>query len=218
MDASATDEFDPTATDPTLDIFNPDNGPPYDREFVARYRAAQAARNRRITTWAHGELERLKAAGLNDRVFTVQRTWADPRMVDPTLDPSDRPTPACYMGDPRRANRGVFGIGIMNTLRTWLSMWSLDESRCGGADHLAKIALPAFVIQPTMDTGVFPSDAAAIFAALASADKQRTELPGDHYFRGPAGPATRSPTRSRGGSRAPAPARPRAGALGPRGL
>jgi esterase/lipase len=66
-------------------------------------------------------------------------------------------------------------------------MWSLDESPCGAAEHLAKIRLPAFVIQPTMDTGVFPSDAAAIFEALASTDKQRTELPGDHYFRGPAG-------------------------------
>jgi esterase/lipase len=75
----------------------------------------------------------------------------------------------------------------MNTLRTWLSMWSLDESRCGGAEHLAKIALPAFVIQPTMDTGVFPSDAAAIFDSLASDDKERAELPGDHYFREPAG-------------------------------
>jgi hypothetical protein len=187
MDGSVTDESDPTKTDAALDIFNPRNGPPYDPEFLARYRAAQEARNRRITAWAHRELGRLKEAGLNDRVFTVQRTWADPRMVDPTLDPSDRPTPACYLGDPKRANRGVFGIGIMNTLRTWLSMWSLDESRCGGAEHLAKISLPAFVIQPTMDTGVFPSDAAGIYDALASADKERTDLPGDHYFRSPGG-------------------------------
>jgi hypothetical protein len=185
MDASVTDESDPAATDPSLDIFNPDNGPPYDAEFITRYRAAQAARNRSITAWAHDELERLRAAGLNDRVFTVQRTWADPRMVDPALDPSDRPTPACYMGDPQRANRGVFGIGIMNTLRTWLSMWSLDESRCGGAQHLREIALPALVIQPTMDTGVFPSDATGIFDALRSTDKERIDLPGDHYFRGP---------------------------------
>jgi hypothetical protein len=186
MDPSVTDEFDPTATDPELDLFNPDNGPPYDAEFVARYRTAQAARNRRITVWAKDELVRLNAAGLKDRVFIVQRTWADPRMVDPALDPSDRPTPMCYLGDPARANRGVFGIGIMNTLRTWLSMWSLEDSRCGGEEHLRKITLPALVIQPTMDTGVFPSDAAGIEAALASTDKQRFDLPGDHYFRTPA--------------------------------
>jgi hypothetical protein len=35
-----------------------------------------------------------------------------------------------------------------------------------------------------MDTGVFPSDARAIEAALASDDKRLVELPGDHYFRG----------------------------------
>jgi hypothetical protein len=120
-------------------------------------------------------------------VFTLQRTWADPRFVDPALDPSERPTPACYLGDPAHANRGVFGIGIMSTLRTWLEMWSLEDSRCGGAEHLAKIGLPALVIQPTMDTGVFPSDAAAIFKALASTDKERIDLEGDHYFREPRG-------------------------------
>lgn len=187
MDASVTDESDPTKTDPELDIFNPENGPPYDAEFVARYRAAQTARNRAITTWAKQELERLRASGLRDRVFTVQRAWADPRMVDPNLDPSERPTPACYLGDPARANRGVFGIGIMNTIRTWLEMWSLDDSRCGAAEHLAKITVPALVVQATMDTGVFPSDAVAIFDALASEDKQLIELRGDHYFLAPAG-------------------------------
>jgi hypothetical protein len=187
MDASVTDERDPTKTDPALDIFNPSNGPPYRPEFVAHYRAAQTARNRRITSWAKDELQRLHDAGYTDRVFTLQRTWADPRMVDPALDPSDRPTPACYLGNPARANRGVFGIGIMSTLRTWLSMWSLDDSRCDGAEHLAKIALPALVIQPTMDVGVFPSDAAGIADALASADKRLEHLGGDHYFREPAG-------------------------------
>jgi pimeloyl-ACP methyl ester carboxylesterase len=187
MDASVTDEFDPTKTDPELDIFNPDHGPPYAPEFVATYRAAQVARNRRITAWARQELERLQAAGMGDRPFIVQRTWADPRMVDPSLDPSDRPTPACYLGDPARANRSVFGIGIMNTIRTWLDMWSLEESRCGGAEHLAEITLPALVVSATMDTGVFPSDAGGILAALGSEDKQLVELPGDHYFRGPGG-------------------------------
>jgi pimeloyl-ACP methyl ester carboxylesterase len=187
MDASVTDEFDPTQTDPALDIFNPENGPPYESGFLATYRAAQADRNRRITAWAKAELERLRAAGRKDRVFTVQRTWADPRMVDPSLDPSDRPTPACYLGDPALANRGVFGIGIMNTIRTWLEMWSLDDSHCGGAEHLAQITLPALVVQATMDTGVFPSDAAAILDALGSSDKQLIEVPGDHYFRTPGG-------------------------------
>ena len=63
------------------------NGPPYSPEFVQRYRAAQVARNQRITDWAKAELARLSAAGLGDRLFTLARTWADPRMVDPAIDP-----------------------------------------------------------------------------------------------------------------------------------
>jgi pimeloyl-ACP methyl ester carboxylesterase len=187
LDPSVTDETDPLSVDPALDMYNPDNGPPYSPEFVERYRAAQVERNRTITAWALAERERLRATGARDRVFTLQRTWADLRFTDPALDPSDRPTPSCYAGDPQRANRGVLGIGVMNTLRTWLEMWSLEHSRCGGEEHLQKIALPALVIQATMDTGVFPADARAITEALASEDKRLIELPGDHYFRGPDG-------------------------------
>jgi hypothetical protein len=184
MDPAVVDELDPVATDPALDMYEPANGPPYPPEFVARYREAQRARNRRITAWAEAELERVQAAGFSDRLFTLQRTWADLRFLDPALDPSDRPTPACYAGDPRRANRGVLGIGSLNTLRTWLSMWSLERSECRSEDHLRAIDVPALVVQATMDAGVFPSDARAIFAALASTDKELLELPGDHYFRG----------------------------------
>lgn len=31
-------------------------------------------------------MARVRAAGYSDRPFTVMRTWADPRMVDPTPD------------------------------------------------------------------------------------------------------------------------------------
>jgi hypothetical protein len=184
MDPAVVDEFDPVATDAALDMYDPANGPPYSPEFLERYREAQQARNRRITAWAQDELERVRAAGFSDRLFTLQRTWADPRFVDPSLDPSDRPTPACYAGEPARANRGVLGIGTANTLRTWLSMWSLDHSQCRGAEHYATIEAPALVVQATMDTGVFPSDARTIHDALASADKRMVELRGDHYFQG----------------------------------
>ena len=44
--------------DPSLDPFDP--GPPYDAEFVTRYRAAQRDRNARITAWCHAELDRLR--------------------------------------------------------------------------------------------------------------------------------------------------------------
>jgi hypothetical protein len=176
-------------TDPDLDMYDPANGPPYSTEFVARYRAAQQARNRRISDWARAELERAdaEATGVRDQLFTLVRTWADLRFVDPTIDPSDRPTPACYLGDPAAANRGVFGIGVLNTLRTWLSMWSLDDSQCRAEPHLARVTLPAIVVEANADSGVFPSDTAAMYEALASTDKQVATVAGDHYFRQPDG-------------------------------
>jgi pimeloyl-ACP methyl ester carboxylesterase len=182
MDASVTDETDPAATDRALDPFEAANGPPYPAEFVARYRAAQRARNRRITAWAQAELARLNAAGIPDRIFPLFRTWADLRFMDPAIEPTDRPCPACYAGDPRLANRGPFGIGRASTLRTWLSMWGLDTSPCQGPRQLARLDVPALVVQSLGDTGVFPSDARKIFDSIASADKTLEFVRGAHYF------------------------------------
>ena len=61
-------------------------------------------------------------------------------------------------------------------------MWSLKDSYCRGEPHLNRISLPALVIQSDGDSGVFPSDAQAIFDALASADKKLEMIEGDHYL------------------------------------
>ncbi len=182
LDASVADENDPTKTDASLDPFNKDNGPPYSADFIARYRAAQRARNQKITDWAKKELARLNAAGVPDRIFALFRNWADLRFMDPAIDPSERPCPGCYAGDPARANRGPFGIGRANTLRAWLSMWSLETSQCQGPPHLKKFTLPSLVVQSMGDMGVFPSDAHAIHDAIGSSDKSLEFVPGAHYF------------------------------------
>lgn len=181
MDASVTDEWDPVATDPSLDPFNPENGPPYTPEFVDRYRAAQRARNQRITDWVKAELKRLNAAGIPDRIFPLFRMWGDLRCMDPSLDPSDRQPRLCYRGDPVIANRSP-SIGRASMLTSWLSMWSLETSKCQGEPHLKKLDVPSLVIQGTADTGVFPSDAARIHAAIGASDKRLDMLPGAHYF------------------------------------
>jgi hypothetical protein len=181
MDASVVDEHDPTLTDESLNPFNPDNGPPYSAEFIARYRAAQRARNQRITDWAKVELARVNAAGLPDSMFLLFRTWGDLRCMDGAIDPSDRPTPGCYRGHPATANKTP-GIGRANSLKTWLSMWSLETSKCQGEMHLSKITQPGLVVQSTADMGVFPSDARAIHAALAAHDKRLELIAGAHYF------------------------------------
>jgi hypothetical protein len=187
MDPSVTDEADPVAGDSSLDAFNPANGPPYPEEFIARYRAAQLERNRRITRWAKSRLASVRESGVPEPVFPIYRTWADLRFVDPDIDRSDRPTPRCYAGDPAVANRKLPGVARSSTLSTWLSMWSVDESRCRGTQHLRRIEVPSLVVQATRDVGVFPSDARALLDGLGAQDKQLQSLPGGHFFEGDGG-------------------------------
>ena len=181
LDPAVVDEADPLSVDPELDLFAAGREAPLDAAYVERYRAAQVARNHRITAWCRDELERLSAAGAWDRMFNVFRIWADPRFVDLSLDPSERKL-GCYAGDPRWANTGPFQLGGSNTLRSWLGMWSLEESQCTGAPHLARISVPSLVVQSLGDRGVYPSDAHAIHDALAAPDKRLELLPGEHYF------------------------------------
>jgi pimeloyl-ACP methyl ester carboxylesterase len=184
IDPSLVDEDDPTSVDPGLDMYNPDNGPPYSAEFQQRYRAAQLARNRRITGWVKAELDRLaKSPTLaKERTFSVSRLWADLRFVDPMIDPSERLTPGCWVGDPHRANYGPLASGGISTLRTWLSMWSADDSQFSIRLAGPLITTPALVIDASGDVGVFPSDTALIVESLASSDKTVVTLASDHYF------------------------------------
>ena len=187
LDPSVTDESDPVGADPALDPFNPDHGPPYSPEFQARYRAAQHSRNERITHWALSQIDALRATRARDRLFTVFRSWADLRMIDPAIEPSDRRPNWCYLGDPMKANYGVFGVGTVSTLRSWLSMWSLRTSQCIAAPHLARITVPALVVHATADSGVYETDARALYDALAAPDKTLEFIKADHYLQEPAG-------------------------------
>jgi pimeloyl-ACP methyl ester carboxylesterase len=187
LDPSVTDERDPLSADPALDPFNPENGPPYSEEFQRRYRAAQVARNERITDWALRELDALSGTRARDKLFTLLRSWADLRMIDPTIEPSDRRPNWCYLGEPVKANYGLFGVGTVNTLRTWLSMWSLRTSQCIAAPHLARITVPSLVVHATADACVYDSDARRIFDAIAAPDKTLEFIKGDHYLLEPAG-------------------------------
>jgi pimeloyl-ACP methyl ester carboxylesterase len=187
LDPSVTDESDPVAADPALDPFNTANGPPYDDAFQRRYREAQRARNERITDWALSQLDLLRDTRARDRLFTVFRSWADLRMIDPSIEPSDRRPNWCYLGDPAKANYGVFGVGTVSTLRSWLSMWSLRTSQCIAAPHLAKITVPSLVVHATADACVYESDARRLWAAIAADDKELRFLKADHYLQEPAG-------------------------------
>ncbi|GEP33320.1 alpha/beta hydrolase [Nocardioides szechwanensis] len=190
MDPSVTDETDPARRDPELDIYAEDAAhlPPYDAGFVADFRQAQRDRNARITAWARAELERLRAeAGPEvERPFLVHRTMCDVRWLDPAVDPNDRHPGWCYLGDPRTANVGPVGLARYTTLRSWLSQWSLEASRGGGAANAARIrATPVLQIENSADDAVPATHNPTVRAALATPDASYHVVEGaTHYYVG----------------------------------
>ncbi len=188
LDPSITDEARPFDRDSKYDLYA-ENGPkpPYSADFVADYRAAQIARNRRITAWVKDELARLKAAGLDnrERCFTVQGTMADPRFLDPTLDPNGRKPNWCMLGDPAVVNDGPVGLARFTTLRSWLSQWAYDESNADGIKCAARIACPMLVIENGADDACTPSHAARLMAAAANCPQEHHVIDGaNHYYFG----------------------------------
>jgi pimeloyl-ACP methyl ester carboxylesterase len=187
LDPSILDETKPFERAVELNIYDPrcPAQPPYTDDFVARFRAAQIARNRRITAWAKQSLADLKAKGDPDaeRCFTVQGTMCDVRWLDPKQDPSDRPAGTCYLGDPRIANDGPVGLGRFTTLRSWLSQWSYDETQANGLKNAANISKPLLALNNTADLACTPSHAQRLFDATGSKDKTLVQIQGaDHYY------------------------------------
>jgi pimeloyl-ACP methyl ester carboxylesterase len=186
MDPSIRDEDHPFDRGNDLNIFAANAAkPPYTDAFVARFRAAQIARNRRITARVKATLEDLKAASEPnaERPFVVNGTMCDVCWTDPTQDPSDRRPYTCYLGDPRIANDGPVGLARFTTLRSWLSQWSYDDSCANGLLNAARISVPVLVINNTADLACTPSHAQRLFGAVASKDKQYVDVKGaDHYY------------------------------------
>lgn len=183
LDPAVTDERDPLAGDAELDLFARGRRPPYDAAFVERYRAAQVARNARITAWVRERLVALRRAGIADEAFTVHRTAVDPRLVDPAIDPSDREHDRGAAARVRAMNAASTGLARHTTLHSWLSQWSLEAGNAAAEPNLARVAAPLLSIQGTADEDVFPSDARALFAAGRMDDKRLCSIPGGtHHF------------------------------------
>ena len=182
LDPSVIDELDPFRTDPDLDLYAGNRPLPLDRAWLATYRAAQQARMARITYWVKQQLASLPP-DVEDRVFLTYRTMADPRWLDPSLDPNDRVPNTCHLGEPRKANNLPSGLGRVSTLRSWLSQWSAADSNADAVRHAARISVPVLVVRNGADQACFPSDPQALFAAVPHADKQYLTIAGaDHYY------------------------------------
>lgn len=207
IDPAVVDENDPLATDPDLDLYDPRNGfrvPPqsssYSPEFVARYRAAQTARARRLDAKAHSilsqqreakaivdrlgalaSLAQVRAAKLEQRM-TIYRTTADPSWVDLSIEPDDRPVFSLRTDRPDLENYGDNAFARTVTPRGWLSTWSPLSSRARTVDNIATNHDPFIMVHYSADANTRMSEAKAIFESCPSADKQFHVINGhDHY-------------------------------------
>ena len=188
MDASIEDESRPFERNPKWNLYAAEGPkPPYSADFVAEYRARQIARNRRITAWVKQELAGLKAQGLDnhERCFTVQGTMADPRWLDPLVDPNERQPNHCMLGDPFVVNDGPVGLARFTTLRSWLSQWSYDDSNGDGLKCAGRISGPMLVVENGADDACTPSHAARLMAAANKCQIDHQLIAGaNHYYFG----------------------------------
>jgi alpha-beta hydrolase superfamily lysophospholipase len=188
IDASILDENNPNHRDPELDLYGDLVKPPYSQAFLDRYRAAQIARSARIDAWVQTELEALKhnPRGEMERAFVVHGTMADPRWLDPMVDPNDRQGPNwCYMGVPSVVNMSPAGLARYSSLRSWLSQWSFSHSRADGPRCAGQISVPVLVIENSADDACTPSHTRRIFEGVGHGDKEIQVIQGaSHYYLG----------------------------------
>jgi hypothetical protein len=184
LDCSLIDEGDALATDPEWDIYHPDRTLPFASWFVTGVRERQRRRRDAITDRAQRRLAALRSRPgyPTDEPFIVHRTYADPRLVDRTLDANDRASGGTR-GDPRSVNYGPNGLARYNTLTSWLSQWS-TEFRAGGPDNLARTTVPVLQVEYTADQSTFPSDAAAWSKAARGRETFHRLSGATHYLRG----------------------------------
>ena len=203
IDPSVADERDPMSVVPELDPFSPANGfaePPassaYTGEFLARYRAAQRDRVTRIDAIARQHLARTAEAraafgtsgnpldrrrSLAPTIITVFRTDADPRTVDLSLDPSERPYGSLFGRRPDLINYGLTGFGRLTTPEAWLSTWSAFSSNADFVRCAPGVTLPTLFIELTGDQAAFPADSRRMIDALGAEDLTTATVRGLHF-------------------------------------
>ena len=211
VDPSVVDEADPLSCDPSLDMYNPDNGfcePPaqshYSEAFITRYRAAQVARVARIDAIARSQLaeqrrfqammradqfETLAPAersfisrrAMSGRFLQIFRTDANPSTLDLSIEPSERSLGSINSLRPDLTNYVDNGFARIVTPRAWLSLWSGQSSRADLLGNLPKVIVPTLIVGFTGDNAILPSTGRAIFEGSAAVDKKLHYVRADHF-------------------------------------
>jgi dienelactone hydrolase len=189
LDPSIVDENDPDRREDALNLYSADapHKPPYSESFIAAYRDAQRARSDRITQWVLNRLQTFRDRGETHREqgFVVHGTMADPKWLDPEIDPNGRRPGWCFLGDPRVVNMSPIGLARFSTLRSWLSQWSYEYSNADGVRCAPEVTVPALIVENGADDACTPGDTQALFDALGSQDKIRfTISDANHYYFG----------------------------------
>ncbi len=183
LDPSLLNELDPFGTDPALDMFNPDNTRPYDKSWLATYRAAQKARHERITGWALAKLRELRDSHgrqlARDLGFVIYRTYANPATLDNTIDPNDRPTGTIF-GNAQAVNYSAAMYGRFSTLTSYLSQWS-ELTVADGPKRIAETSVPVINVRFSADEGTFPTET-AIYSTVCGTRCEDYTLKGARHF------------------------------------
>jgi hypothetical protein len=122
-----------------------------------------------------------RRASVMSKVITVYRTDADPRTLDLSLDPSDRPYGSIHGRRPDMINFGITGFGRLTTADAWLSTWSGLSSNAGFVTCAPEVRIPSLFIEYTGDQATFPSVAHGMFDAIGAADKTHERIVGTHF-------------------------------------
>lgn len=211
IDPAVADEADPLASDPALDMYNPDNGfaaPPepsqYDEAFVARFRAGQRARVERLDAIARRYVDEAREAGAAykaskgqlpfaerqaigrkaafEPVMTVYRTMANLHYTDPSLDPSKRGYGSLFSERPDLMNYQYIGFCRQVTPAAWLSTWSGLSSNADFCVNAAQISCPVLLVNALRDKEIYPGEAKKMWGSLQGDHNAFLEIDAEHYF------------------------------------
>ncbi len=217
LDPSVVDEDDPLSLDPSLDMFDPENGfrvPPeasrYSEEFIQRFKAAQAARMQRLIARAREmvaerkmyqkllaapdfnqrsprEQLKIRRGAIMQRYMTIYRDFSSLYYVDPNFDPDDRLLGTTRGNRPDLYNYYAYFHPRNISPEALLSAES-TASNVYTPNLLPEVTVPLLAIIGSADPGSLVGETRTHYEAAGSKDKEFVVIEGADHSYLPAGP------------------------------